>query len=121
MTYSIQQTYADRSRPEITFYLLGEPVPRDTASGPMQQMGWMIIDSNCPNLAPTTYEESKCWLDQELSKPDGVRDIRRKMCMLYVMSIPDDQDLVLMLDSLKVLMPLKESQSFAHHYPSKKA
>ncbi|KAF7972307.1 hypothetical protein HWV62_18484 [Athelia sp. TMB] len=105
------ETHVVTARPEIVFYLLGEPVPKETARGPMQQMGWMLIDHNCPNLAPTTYEASKFWIDQELLKQDGERDIRREMCMLYVMQIPDEQDLVLMLDSMKVLIPLKEKSA----------
>jgi hypothetical protein len=46
------------------------------------------------NLVPTTYETAKEYLDQELLKPEGERDLPREMCMLVVSDIPDDQDIV---------------------------
>lgn len=52
------------------------------------------VQTKLPNLAPTTYEAAKAYLDQEVLKQEGERDLTREMCMLVVMKIPDDQDIV---------------------------
>ncbi|KZP08165.1 hypothetical protein FIBSPDRAFT_939130 [Athelia psychrophila] len=102
---------ATQARPEITFYLLGERITNIVAS--MQVVGWTLLDQNVKDLIPTTYEASKAYLDEERLKPDGQRDLHREMCMIFVLGIPDEQDLLLVIEStnndntLKVSLPLK--------------
>lgn len=91
--------------------MFGEPLTKKTASGALQEMGWMLVDKNFPTLVPTTYEVSKRYIEQELLKPQGQRNTRREMCLLYVAKIPDQQDLMLRLDSTRALIPLEERWS----------
>ena len=91
--------------------MLGEPMSKQTTSGALQEMGWMLVDKNLPSLVPTTYDLSKSYIDRERLKPDNQQNIRREMCLLYVAKIPDQQDLMLRLDSTKVLIPLEERLS----------
>lgn len=71
-----------QSRPDITFYVFGRQMPNNTASGQLQQIGWMAVDTNLPDLVPTTYEAAKSYIDQELLKLDDARDdVRREMCI----------------------------------------
>lgn len=61
------------------------------------------------NIVPTTYEAAKAYLDEEILKPEGQRDLRREMCMIFVMGV-DNEDIVLKLDAVKVLVPLNAGE-----------
>jgi hypothetical protein len=65
---------------------------------------------NFNNIVPTTYEASKIYLDEEMMKPKGQRDLQREMCMIVVMRIPSNQEVVLKLDAPKVLVPLTQGE-----------
>jgi hypothetical protein len=64
------------------------------------------VQQQCSNLTPTTYEASKLYLDQELKKPKGQRDLTREMCMLTVLKIPEGHKIYFRADSTKLLIPL---------------
>jgi len=61
-------------------------------------------------LLPTTYEAAKAYLDEELLKPKGQRDIPREMCMLIVSDVPDDQDIVFKANSMDLLIRFKQGE-----------
>lgn len=105
----------DQARPEITFYLFGERVTHKFPY--MQTIGWTLLDQNVKDLIPTTYEASKAYLEAQHLKPEGERDMHREMCMIFALAIPDDQDLLLVIEStsnvdmLKVSIPFKLRES----------
>jgi hypothetical protein len=71
------------------------------------------------NIVPTTYEASKSYLDEEILKPEGQRDLRREMCMIIVMTIPKNQEIILKLDAAKLLIPLNSGKfciSWSEHW-----
>ena len=65
---------------------------------------------NFNNIVPTTYEASKAYLDEEILKPKGQRDLRREMCMIIVMGLPGDEDIFLRLNAAKLLIPLSKGE-----------
>lgn len=72
----------------------------------MQKLAWSTVDANIKDLVPTTYEASQAYFAQERLKPKAQQDPLREMCMLNVTAIPDEQDLVLVIECLKLLIPL---------------
>jgi hypothetical protein len=62
------------------------------------------------NIVPTTYEASKAYLNKEILKPEGQRDLHREMCMLVVMAIPKNEEILLKFEVLKVLVPLSKGE-----------
>lgn len=72
----------------------------------MQKLAWSVVDANLKNLVPTTYEASEAYLAQERLKPKAQQDLLREMCMLNVTAIPYEQDLVLVIPSMKLLLQL---------------
>jgi len=58
---------------------------------------------------PTTYETAQAFIDKELLKPEKQRDLYRAICLLLVVKIPDDQDIVLRLNG-KDLIELKQGE-----------
>jgi hypothetical protein len=70
-----------------------------------------MAKKNFTDIVPTTYEESKAYLDEELSKPEGQRDPLREMCMVILMQLPDDEDVLLKNDALEHLIQLPKGKS----------
>jgi hypothetical protein len=83
-------------------------VPSGTLSDGLREIACYTLRENFTNLVPTTYEVAKAYLDQELLKPEGQRDLLREMCMLIVLKIPNDQDLALIAEATKMLIEIKE-------------
>ncbi|KZP23899.1 hypothetical protein FIBSPDRAFT_1042467 [Athelia psychrophila] len=104
MANTSKATQKALARPEITFYLLGERVTKPIAG--MQKLAWSVVDENIKNLVPTTYAASVAYLAQERLKPKAAQDLRREMCMMNVAAIPSEQDLVLVIPSMKAMIPL---------------
>jgi hypothetical protein len=96
--------------PEITFYFLGRPVPNGTLPRAFSNTVLTTAKQNFNNVIPTTYEASKEYLDEEILKPKGQRDLRREMCMIVVTDIPGDSEIILKLDTAKILFPLYRGQ-----------
>jgi hypothetical protein len=57
---------------------------------------------------PTTYEASKAYLDEEILKPEGQRDLTREMCMIMALKLPKGRDVLFTPASAKLLIPLAE-------------
>jgi len=94
----------------MTFYALGGRVPSGTLPGAFKKTVYTTLKEHFTNLVPTTYDASKAYLDQELLKPKGQRDLHREMCMLIVMQIPKDQDILLIAEATKTLIPLTNGE-----------
>jgi hypothetical protein len=45
----------------------------------LSEIACSTLRENFTNLVPTTYEVAKAYLDQELLKPEGQRDLLREM------------------------------------------
>lgn len=84
----------------------------------MQKLAWRVVDTSLQNLVPTTYEASEAYLARERLKPKAQQDLRREICMLNVVSIPDGQDLVLVIQSIKVFIPLYPRELLPSEIPS---
>ncbi|KIM78595.1 hypothetical protein PILCRDRAFT_824224 [Piloderma croceum F 1598] len=91
---------------EVTFCALGRPVPSSSIPRDISDAAFEIAQQHFNNIVPTTYEASKEYLDEEMLKPKGQRDLRREMCMITVMEIPGNQDILLKFDAAKLLIPL---------------
>lgn len=96
----------------MTFYAFGRPCR--TLPDSFKKISFDIVRRNFSNLIPTTYEASRAYLDQELLKPEGQRDLRSEMCMLTVTKIPGDQDILMRCDATKLLVPLTEGDSLVY-------
>jgi hypothetical protein len=57
-----------------------------------------------PNLIPTTYEASNAYLQEELKKPKGKRDLLREMCMMIPLHLPKDRKVYFRSDAMKTLI-----------------
>ena len=55
---------------------------------------------------PTTYEASKAYLDEEILKPEGQRDLTREMCMIW--AVPQGRTTLLKAAFAKLLIPLTD-------------
>lgn len=64
---------------------------------------------------PTTFEASKAYLDQELLKEEGQRDIPRELCMLIVANVPGGQDLVFKGDAVNLLIAFRAGERHKFH------
>jgi len=90
----------------MTFYSLGRCLSSGTLPSAFKKTVYATLKNQIANLVPTTYDASKAYLDQELLKPKGQRDLDREMCMLIVLQIPKDQDILLIAEATKMLIPL---------------
>ena len=54
-------------------------MPSGTLSDGLREIASSTLRENFTNLVPTTYEAAKAYLDQELLKPEGQRDLLREM------------------------------------------
>jgi hypothetical protein len=66
---------------------------------------------NLPNLVPTTYEASMAYIDQERLKPSDQQDLTREMCMVIVMKIPEDREIMFRADATKLLIELRQGET----------
>jgi hypothetical protein len=99
--------------PEVTFYALGRlalssSIPRDISEAALE-----ITQLYFNNIVPTTYKVSKEYLDEEMLKPKGQRDLRREMCVITVMEIPDNRDILLKSDAARTLIPFTKGEVFS--------
>jgi hypothetical protein len=93
----------------LTWYACGEALPADFGTG-LNKMVLDHIKGFIPNFAPTTYEASRAYLDEEIKKPKGKRDLLREMCMVFPMTLPKDRKVYFVNEATKLLMPLSERE-----------
>ncbi|KDR77228.1 hypothetical protein GALMADRAFT_139239 [Galerina marginata CBS 339.88] len=93
---------------ELTLYLRGIPVPSGTFPKPFTDTILDTAKQNFSNIVPTTYEASKAYLDGEMLKPTGERNLRREMCMIIVVAVPKNQEVYLKNTTLGILFALTE-------------
>jgi hypothetical protein len=94
----------------MTFYTLGLPLSSSRLPRAFFDTVLATARQHFNNIVPTTYEASKAYLDEESLKPKGQRDLRREMCMIIVMKIPDNQEILLKFDAAKLLIPLTKGE-----------
>jgi hypothetical protein len=68
------------------------------------------IRNYIPNLVPTTYEASNAYLQEELKKPQGERNLLREMCMMIPLNLPKDRKVYFKSDAIKQLLPLVDGE-----------
>jgi hypothetical protein len=76
----------------MTVYVFGRPMPSEELADPFSRAFLSFVRESFPDFVPTTYEAARAFIDKELLKPEGQRDLRRAICLLVVVKIPDDQD-----------------------------
>ncbi|KAF8341751.1 hypothetical protein F5887DRAFT_976677 [Amanita rubescens] len=97
---------ATESRTDVTFYAFGERL--DTLGGKVEAQILARVQGEIPNLVPTTYEVSKAYLDNEILKPEGQRDLTREMCMIMALNLPKGRKTLFKAASAELLIPLAE-------------
>lgn len=74
----------------------------------LDEYAFKSVREHFENLTPTTYEASRAYLDEEVKKPEGARDLLREMCMILAVSLPKDQKVYFMATATKSLLPLHD-------------
>ncbi|KAF8346442.1 hypothetical protein F5887DRAFT_961991 [Amanita rubescens] len=93
-------TGSSRAVARATFYAFGERL--DTLPSEIEAQLLAGVKEQFPNLVPTTYEASKAYLDEEILKPEGQRDLTREMCMIMPLKLPKGRDIVLKVAKLSI-------------------
>ena len=92
---------------KATFYTFGERL--DALSSEVIKATILTkVQEQFPNLVPTTYEASKAYLDEEILKPEGQRDLTREMCMIWALKVPKGRNILFKAMSTKLLIPLTD-------------
>ena len=94
----------------MAFYRLGQCVPSGVLPRAFTDTVLATARQHFNNIVPTTYEAAKAYVDEEILKPKGQRDLRREMCMIIVMGIPGNEDILLKFDAVKLLIPLSKGE-----------
>ena len=89
-----------------TFYAFGERL--NALASEVKATVIARVQDQCPNLVPTTYEASKTYLDEEILKPEGQRDLTREMCMIWALKVPKGRNILFKAMSTKLLIPLTD-------------
>jgi hypothetical protein len=89
---------------KVTFYAFGELL--EGLGSEVKAQILRGVREQLPNLVPTTYEASKAYLDAEILKPEGQRDLTREMCMMMPLKLPKGRNISLKATSTKLLIPL---------------
>jgi hypothetical protein len=82
-------------------------MPSEELADPSSRAFLSFVRESFPDFVPTTYETAKAFIDKELLKPEGQRDLRRAICLLMVVKIPD-----IVFKSEKLLVELKQGEIF---------
>ena len=64
-----------------------------------------------PGFVPTTYDASRAYLDAELEKPKGQRDLLKAMCVILPLKIPKNRKLHLIMRNMNSIMPIYQGIS----------
>jgi hypothetical protein len=98
------------AHPQITWYGFGERLSGGIPSEFDEDM-LKTLRVNFSNLAPTTYKAAKEYLDEELRKSGGARDLPLDMCMTIVLSSPENQK----VRCSRLLITLPTGSSISHN------
>jgi hypothetical protein len=88
----------------MTWYAFGEKLPDGIISGSAEEEILAGVRAQFSNLEPTSYEASRAYLDSELRKPKGQRNLQREMCMIMVMGVPENQKVAFWSEAVGLLI-----------------
>ena len=96
----------------MTWYACGEALPVEFSGVGLDKMvlDYLKGPGLIPNFAPTTYEAACSYLDEELKKPKGERDLLREMCVMMPLVLPKKRKVCFVSEATKVLFPLSEGE-----------
>jgi hypothetical protein len=68
-------------------------MPRGRIPREFERLALETLQEEFSNFVPTTYEVSHMYIQNELMKPEGRRDLLREMCLFIVVDAPENRKL----------------------------